>query len=126
MLCPCETPPLALVIRIKSLSSLFTAQHLSYCSLELHGWLGSFSPQLCGRFNFFSVYVCTYPCRCRKEKIAVPRCFEAIVAYIQLRLNRKKLHKIRQALQVHYSIGYLINLSCLLDNKTPEYNFRNS
>lgn len=35
-------PPLALVIRIKSLSSLFTAQLLSHGSPELHGWLGSF------------------------------------------------------------------------------------
>lgn len=60
----------------------------------------------------------------QEEKIAVPRCFEAVVAYIQLRLNRKKLHKAGEI--VHYSIGYLINLSCLLDNKTPEYNFRNS
>lgn len=39
---PCEMLPLVLVIRIKSLSSLFTAQHLSYCSPELHAWLGFF------------------------------------------------------------------------------------
>lgn len=124
MLSPCEMLPLALVIRIKSLSSLFTAQHLSYCSPELHAWLVFFlSLWLCERFNFFFVYVYTYTCRCRKEKkITVPRCFEAAVAYIQLKLRRKTVADKTNFL-IH-SIAYLINLSCFIDKKTLKFHFR--
>lgn len=61
-----------------------------------------------------------------KKKITVPRCSEAAVAYIQLKLRRKTVADKTNFL-IH-SIAYKINLSCFIDKKTlnsilgrPEY-----
>lgn len=124
MLSPCEMLPLALVIRIKSLSSLFTAQHLSYCSPELHAWLGFFF--LFGfvkdLISFLFMCILTLAGAEKKKKITVPRCFEAAVAYIQLKLRRKTVADKTNFL-IH-SIAYLINLSCFIDKKTLKFHFR--
>lgn len=123
MLSPCEMLPLALVIRIKSLSSLFTAQHLSYCSPELHAWLGFFF-----LFGFVKdlisfLFMCVLTLAgAGKKKITAPRCSEAAVAYIQLKLRRKTVADKTNFL-IH-SIAYLKNLSCFIDNKTLKFHFR--
>lgn len=124
MLSPCEMLPLALVIRIKSLSSLFTAQHLSYCSPELHGWLVFFSlfGSVKDLISFLFMCVLTLA-GAEKKKIAVPRCFEAAVAYIQLKL-RRKTEADKTNFLVQCSTAYLINLSCFIDKKTLEFHFR--
>lgn len=112
MLSPCEMLPLALVIRIKSLSSLFTAQHLSYCSPELHGLLVGvflwffFSPLSGSVKDLISfLFMCVLTLAgAEKKKTAVPRCSEAAVAYIQLKLRRKIVLDKQPSHTVFYSI----------------------
>lgn len=58
-----------------------------------------------------------------KKKTAVPRCFEAAVAYIQLKLRRKTVADKTNFL-IQCSTAYLINLSCFIDKKTLEFNLR--
>lgn len=123
MLSPCEMLPLALVISIKSLSSLFTAQHLSYCSPELHAWLAFFF--LFGfvkdLISFLFMCVLTLAGAGKKKKITVPRCSGAAAAYIQLKLRRKTVADKTNFL-IH-STAYLINLPCFIEKKTLKFLF---
>lgn len=99
MLSPCEMLPLAIVIRIKSLSSCL---QLSTChTAPLSFMAGFFFLWLCERFNFFLFMCVPRLAGAEKKKKLYPD--EAALAYIQLKLRRKTV-----AGKTNFVIQYLV------------------